>query len=228
MAFTYPSCPLPVCPSPYPYLKRVLYINSLVVPWNAHINQSSDPEGCTYQFRDPEGYTYESRDPEECTYQSRDPKGCTYQSRDHERYTYQPRDLEGCSYQFRDPEGYRAYKVYSIVSLVAICISNSHFIVTFPKFSLIVKSSLVNPPDVVFKGASTFEEAKHVVFLKLESWKKSCIFKGASTFEGVLEVGDLEESLYLQKSFNLRRSFNLRGWSTSGVEEACISWENSL
>ncbi|TYJ99458.1 global transcription factor [Cucumis melo var. makuwa] len=47
-------------------------------------------------------------------------------------------------------------------------------------------------------------EAKHVMFLKLESWKKSCIFKGASIFEGVLEVGDLEESLYLQRSFNLR------------------------
>ncbi|TYK27837.1 uncharacterized protein E5676_scaffold384G00090 [Cucumis melo var. makuwa] len=35
------------------------------------------------------------------------------------------------------------------------------------------------------------------VFLKLETWKKACIFKGASIFEGVLEVGDLEESLYL-------------------------------
>ncbi|TYK26089.1 putative mitochondrial protein [Cucumis melo var. makuwa] len=60
------------------------------------------------------------------------------------------------------------------------------------------------------------------VFLKLKTWKKAWIFKGASIFEGVLEVGDLEESLYLQ------RSFNLRGWSTSGVEEASISWENSL
>ncbi|TYJ98201.1 hypothetical protein E5676_scaffold180G00920 [Cucumis melo var. makuwa] len=44
------------------------------------------------------------------------------------------------------------------------------------------------------------------MFLKLESWKKSCIFKGALTFEGVLEVGDLEESLYLQRSFNLQRT----------------------
>ncbi|KAA0066533.1 hypothetical protein E6C27_scaffold25G00910 [Cucumis melo var. makuwa] len=42
------------------------------------------------------------------------------------------------------------------------------------------------------------------VFLKLETWKKACILKGASIFEGVLEVGDLEESLYLQRSFNLR------------------------
>ena len=109
-----------------------------------------------------------------------------------------------------------------------------------------------------------FEEAKHVMFLKLGSWKKACIFEEASIFEGVLEVEDLEESLDLQRSFNLRRcswswrlgrklvsskelqsskmflkleswkkacifkSFNLRGWSTLGVEEASISWENSL
>ncbi|KAA0047158.1 NBS-LRR type resistance protein [Cucumis melo var. makuwa] len=80
--------------------KGVPYINSLVVSWNAHINQSSDPEGCTYQSCDPEGYTYESRDPEGCTYQSRDLEGCTYQSR----------DPKGCTYQSRDPEGYHAYK----------------------------------------------------------------------------------------------------------------------
>ncbi|TYK15315.1 LINE-1 retrotransposable element ORF2 protein [Cucumis melo var. makuwa] len=42
------------------------------------------------------------------------------------------------------------------------------------------------------------------MFLELESWKKACIFKGASIFEGVLEVGVLEECLYLQRSFNLR------------------------
>ena len=29
-----------------------------------------------------------------------------------------------------------------------------------------------------------FEEAEHVMFLRLESWKKACIFKGASIFEG--------------------------------------------
>ena len=51
-----------------------------------------------------------------------------------------------------------------------------------------------------------FEEAKHVMFLKLKSWKKACIFKRASIFEGVFEVGVLEESLYLQRSFNLRWS----------------------
>ncbi|KAA0033172.1 NBS-LRR type resistance protein [Cucumis melo var. makuwa] len=72
-----------------------------MVPWNAHINQSNDPVGCTYQSHDPERYTYQSRDPE----------GCTYQSRDLEGYTYQSRDPEGCAYQSRDPEGYRAYKV---------------------------------------------------------------------------------------------------------------------
>ena len=42
-----------------------------------------------------------------------------------------------------------------------------------------------------------FEEAKHVMFLDLESWKKTCIFEEASIFEGVLEVEDLEESLDL-------------------------------
>ena len=40
----------------------------------------------------------------------------------------------------------------------------------------------------------------------------------ASTFEGVLEVGVLEESLYLKKACI----------STLGVEESSISWENSL
>ncbi|KAA0039131.1 pentatricopeptide repeat-containing protein [Cucumis melo var. makuwa] len=49
-----------------------------------------------------------------------------------------------------------------------------------------------------------FNFAKHVMFLKLESWKKACIFKEVSIFEGVLEVEDLEESLDLQRSFNLR------------------------
>ncbi|KAA0042183.1 retrotransposon protein, putative, Ty3-gypsy subclass [Cucumis melo var. makuwa] len=49
------------------------------------------------------------------------------------------------------------------------------------------------------------------VFLKLKTWKKTWIFKGVSIFEGVLEIGVLEASLYLQ------RSFNLRGWSTSRV-----------
>ncbi|KAA0066268.1 uncharacterized protein E5676_scaffold37G00160 [Cucumis melo var. makuwa] len=58
-----------------------------------------------------------------------------------------------------------------------------------------------------FVPVPTREEAKHVKFLELGSWKKACIFKGASIFEGVLEVGVFEESLYLQ------RSFNLRGWS---------------
>ncbi|KAA0032822.1 hypothetical protein E5676_scaffold575G00560 [Cucumis melo var. makuwa] len=38
MAFTHHSCPSSVCPSLYPYLKRVPYINSLVVPYNAHIS----------------------------------------------------------------------------------------------------------------------------------------------------------------------------------------------
>ncbi|KAA0034533.1 lysine histidine transporter-like 6 [Cucumis melo var. makuwa] len=45
------------------------------------------------------------------------------------------------------------------------------------------------------------------VFLKLKTWKKACIFKGASIFEGVLEIGVLEESLYLQRSFNSSRVF---------------------
>uniref|UniRef100_A0A9I9EL95 Uncharacterized protein n=1 Tax=Cucumis melo TaxID=3656 RepID=A0A9I9EL95_CUCME len=58
-----------------------------------------------------------------------------------------------------------------------------------------------------------FEEAKH-----LESWKKACIFKGASTFEGVLEVGVLEESLYLQKGASI-----FKGVLEIGVlEESCI------
>ncbi|KAA0059784.1 NBS-LRR type resistance protein [Cucumis melo var. makuwa] len=72
MAFTYPSCPSPVCPSPYYYLK------SLKRKRNAHINQSSDPVGCTYQSSDLEGCTYRSSDPKACTYQSSDPEGCTY------------------------------------------------------------------------------------------------------------------------------------------------------
>ena len=38
----------------------------------------------------------------------------------------------------------------------------------------------------------------------------------------VLEVGVLEESLYLQNSFNLR------GWSTSEVRESSSFWKNSL
>ncbi|TYK26756.1 hypothetical protein E5676_scaffold124G00430 [Cucumis melo var. makuwa] len=46
-------------------------------------------------------------------------------------------------------------------------------------------------------------KAKHVRFLKLETWKKAWIFKGASIFEDVLEIGVLEESLYLQRRFNL-------------------------
>ncbi|TYK25855.1 36.4 kDa proline-rich protein-like [Cucumis melo var. makuwa] len=96
------------------------------------------------------------------------------------------------------------------------------------------------------------------VFLKLESSKKACIFKGASIFEGVLEVGVLKESFWgLGRKFvsskklqSLRvflklksskkacifkeasifggRSFDLRGWLTSGVEKASISWENFL
>ena len=37
------------------------------------------------------------------------------------------------------------------------------------------------------------EEAEHVMFLKLESWKKSCIFKEASIFEDgrLQELGSL-------------------------------------
>ncbi|TYK27784.1 NBS-LRR type resistance protein [Cucumis melo var. makuwa] len=87
MAFTHPSCPSPVCPSPYPYLKK-------------RTNQSRDPKGCTYQ----------SSDLERCTYQSSDPDGCTYQSSDLEGCTYQPRDPEGYTYQSRNPKGHRACK----------------------------------------------------------------------------------------------------------------------
>ncbi|TYK05793.1 CACTA en-spm transposon protein [Cucumis melo var. makuwa] len=47
--------------------------------------------------------------------------------------------------------------------------------------------------------------AKHVMFLKLESWKKAYIFQEASIFEGVLELEDLKESLDLQRNFNLQR-----------------------
>ena len=38
-----------------------------------------------------------------------------------------------------------------------------------------------------------FEEAEHVMFLKLESWKKVCIFKGASIFDDgrLQELGSL-------------------------------------
>uniref|UniRef100_A0A9I9EM72 Uncharacterized protein n=1 Tax=Cucumis melo TaxID=3656 RepID=A0A9I9EM72_CUCME len=49
----------------------------------------------------------------------------------------------------------------------------------------------------------TLDLRKHVMFLKLESWKKACIFEEVSIFEGVLEVEDLVESLDLQRSFNL-------------------------
>ncbi|KAA0041941.1 uncharacterized protein E5676_scaffold306G001520 [Cucumis melo var. makuwa] len=57
------------------------------------------------------------------------------------------------------------------------------------------------------------------VFFKLESWKKACTFKGASIFGGVLDVGDLEETLYLQRSFNLRRcSWSLGRKLTSSKE----------
>ncbi|KAA0064242.1 NBS-LRR type resistance protein [Cucumis melo var. makuwa] len=66
-----------------------------MVPWNAHINWSSDPIGCTYQASDPGGCTYQFSDPEGCIYQSRDPEGYTYQSRDPEEYTYQSSDPEG-------------------------------------------------------------------------------------------------------------------------------------
>ncbi|KAA0061993.1 NBS-LRR type resistance protein [Cucumis melo var. makuwa] len=102
MAFTHPSCPSPICPSSYPYLK--------MVPLNTHINQFSDPVRCTYQSSDLEGCTYQSNDPEGCTYQSRDPKGCTYQSSDPEGCTYQSSDSEGYTYQSRNPEGHRACK----------------------------------------------------------------------------------------------------------------------
>ena len=49
-----------------------------------------------------------------------------------------------------------------------------------------------------------FEEAEQVMFLKLESWKKFCIFKEGSIFEEswslvkLVEIGVLEESLYLK------------------------------
>ncbi|KAA0060135.1 amino acid transporter ANT1 [Cucumis melo var. makuwa] len=49
---------------------------------------------------------------------------------------------------------------------------------------------------------ASFVPAKHVMFLKLESWKKTCIFEEASIF--VLEIEDFEESLDIQRSFNLR------------------------
>ncbi|KAA0066480.1 reverse transcriptase [Cucumis melo var. makuwa] len=42
------------------------------------------------------------------------------------------------------------------------------------------------------------------VFLKLESWKKSCIFKEASIFEDVLEVGVLEEKVSIFEGVRLQ------------------------
>ena len=36
---------------------------------------------------------------------------------------------------------------------------------------------------------SWFEEAKHVMFLKLEFWKKVCLFKRATIFEGSWSLG---------------------------------------
>ncbi|TYK29788.1 NBS-LRR type resistance protein [Cucumis melo var. makuwa] len=62
MAFTHPSYPTLVCPSPYHYLKsfKIKRFSGSV----KRTHQSSDPEECTYQFRDPEGCTYQSSDPE--------------------------------------------------------------------------------------------------------------------------------------------------------------------
>uniref|UniRef100_A0A9I9E5W2 Uncharacterized protein n=1 Tax=Cucumis melo TaxID=3656 RepID=A0A9I9E5W2_CUCME len=62
----------------------------------------------------------------------------------------------------------------------------------------------VNLVDLCWRGYCTL--AKHVMFLKLEYWKKACIFEEASILKGVLEVEDLEESLNL----DLQRSFNLQ------------------
>ncbi|KAA0067878.1 NBS-LRR type resistance protein [Cucumis melo var. makuwa] len=121
------------------------------------LTKSRDPEGCTYQSSDPEGCTYQSRDPEGCTYQSSDPEGSTYQSSDPEGctegYTYQSRDPKGCTYQSSIPVGYTYQSsdpegcTYQSVSSVGIYMSNPHFIVTFPKFSLIVKSPLCKSPS---------------------------------------------------------------------------------
>ncbi|KAA0048694.1 NBS-LRR type resistance protein [Cucumis melo var. makuwa] len=94
MTFTHPSCLSPVCPSRYPYLKK------LKSKRNAYINQPSDPEG----------YTYQSSDVVRFTYQSSDPIGYAYQSSDLEGYTYQFGGLEGYTYQSRNPKGHRACK----------------------------------------------------------------------------------------------------------------------
>ena len=58
-----------------------------------------------------------------------------------------------------------------------------------------------------------FGEAEHVMFFKLVEYLRLI---WGSEARDVLEVGVLEESLYLQ------RSFNLRGWSTSGVRESAL------
>ena len=71
-----------------------------------------------------------------------------------------------------------------------------------------------------------FEEAEHMVFLKLEFWKKVCIFKGVSIFEEscslgrkLVEVGVLKESSYLSRSFNLQEQ------STLGDKDSSSSWK---